>query len=99
MFRRAGAIINVTNELGNTPLEMCVMMKQPPDKRKEQLKATRYLLLNGADPTNIDKGGFSASDHAAYNQDEEIITLLLEYGANVLRDNNILVAKRLHILN
>lgn len=98
MLCRAGAKLNVTNELGCSPLDMCVMMKLPPDKRKDQLKMVRYLLENGADPNNRDKGGFSAIDQAAINQDLEIIQLLLEHGANVLRENYTLVAKRNHIL-
>ena len=98
MLRRAGAKVNVTNELGCSPLDMCVMMKLPPDKRKDQLKMVRYLLENGADPNNRDKGGYSAIDQAAINQDLEIIQMLLEFGANVLRENHTLVAKRHHIL-
>jgi hypothetical protein len=46
----------------------------------------------------LDKGGYSAIDHAAANNDEEIICLLLEFGANVLRVNHTLVAQRQHIL-
>jgi len=46
----------------------------------------------------IDKGGYSAIDHAAANNDEDIICLLLEFGANVLRVNHTLVAQRHHIL-
>jgi hypothetical protein len=98
MLIRAGAKVNVTNELGCSPLDMCVMMKIPPDKRKDQVKMVRYLLENGADPNNRDKGGFSAIDQAAINQDLELIELLLEHGANVLRENHTLVAKRHHIL-
>jgi ankyrin repeat protein len=98
MLMRAGAKVNVTNELGCSPLDMCAMMKLPPDKRGDQLKMMKYLLERGANPNNRDKGGFSAIDQAAINQDKEIILLLLEYGANVLRDNHTLVAKRTHIL-
>ena len=46
----------------------------------------------------LDKGGYSAIDHAAANNDEEVICLLLEFGANVLRVNHTLVAQRHHIL-
>jgi hypothetical protein len=98
MLMRAGAKVNVTNELGCTPLDMCCMMKLPPDKRKDQMKMAVYLLENGANPNNRDKGGFSAIDQAAINQDLEMIVLLLEFGANVMRDNLTLVAKRHHIL-
>lgn len=98
MLCRAGAKLNVTNELGCSPLDMCVMMKLPPDKRKDQLKMTLYLLENGADPNNRTKSGQCAIDFAAVNQDLEIIQMLLEFGANVLRENYTLVAKRQHIL-
>lgn len=98
MIRRAGALFNVTNELGSTPLDLCVMIKHPPDKRAEQINTLNYMLENGADPNNRDKGGMSAIDHAAANQDEEIILILLDYGAKVLRENYTLVAKRPHIL-
>lgn len=98
MLKRAGAQLNVTTEMGNTPLELCVMMMQPPDKRKEQVNLVIYMLENGANPNNIDKGGYSAIDHAAANQDAEMIAILLDFGANVIRDNQILVAKRQPIL-
>jgi ankyrin repeat protein len=74
------------------------MMKVPPDKRKDQIKMVKYLLMKGANPNNRDKGGFSAIDQAAINQDKEIIELLLDHGANLMRENHILVAKRHHIL-
>ena len=38
MLRRAGAKINVTDEMGVTPLDLAVMMKRPPDMRKKQIK-------------------------------------------------------------
>lgn len=98
MLVRAGAELNVTTELGNTPLDLCVMMKLPPDKRSTQLKIVKYFLEKDALVNTRDKGGFSPIDHAAYNQDLEIINLLLDYGANVLRRNHVFVAPRTHIL-
>ena len=98
MLRRAGAQLNVTTEMGHTPLDLCVMMKQPPDKRKEQINLAIYLLENGASPNNIDKGGFCAIDHVAANQDAELVAILLDFGAKVMRENHILVTKRQHIL-
>ena len=53
---RAGADVNVTTELGNTPLDLCVMLKHPPDKRKEQLKMARFLLEKNALVNTRDKG-------------------------------------------
>jgi hypothetical protein len=98
MLKRAGAKLNVTNEMGLSPLDLCVMMKHPQDKRKEQVNMALYLLENGINVNNRDKGGYSAIDHAATNQDVELINMLLDFGANVVRDNKILVAKRHHIL-
>ena len=98
MLVRAGAKLNVTNELGCSPLDMCVMMKIAPDKRKDQLKMAAYLLEKGANPNSRDKGGFSAIDQAAINQDKDMILLLLDHGADVMRENHTLVAKRHHIL-
>eukprot|EP01038_Epipyxis_sp_PR26KG_P012276 gene12276-16464_t len=98
MLRKAGAKLDITNEMGHTPLDMCVMLKYPPDKRKTQLNMVRYMLLNNAPVNNRDKAGYSAIDFAASNQDLELINMLLDAGANVLRENYILVAKREHIL-
>jgi hypothetical protein len=99
MLRRAGAKLNVTNELGMTPLDLIVMMKHFPDRRSLQLKVVSYLLEHGANVNNVDKGGYSAIDHAAVNQDLEIINLLLAHGAKLCRENHILVAKRKPILD
>lgn len=98
MLVRAKASVNVTNELGNTVLDLCVMIKHPPDKRKNQMKMAHYLLEQGAEVNTRDKGGFSPIDHAAINQDLEMISLLLEYGADLVRENHIFVAPRTNIL-
>jgi hypothetical protein len=98
MLRRAGGEFNVTNEMGLTPLSLAVMMKLPPTRRNDQLKVVKYLLENSANPNVRDKGGYCAIDHAAVNQDLEIIKLLLEFGANVRRENYVLVAQRESVL-
>lgn len=98
MLRRAGARVNITTEMGNTPLDLAVMMKHPPDRRKKQIKSILYLLKNGADVNTRDKGGYGPIDHAAANNDLEIIELLLEAGAKLRRENTILVAKRHPVL-
>jgi ankyrin repeat protein len=48
MLRKAGANVNVYNDMGITPLDFVVMLQHPPDDRKTQLKMTEYLLRNGA---------------------------------------------------
>ena len=98
MLLRAGAKFTVTNEMGVTPLDLAVMINHPKDKRKEKLKVIKYILENGADVNNRDKGGYSAIDHAAVNQDLEVIEMLIEYGAKVMRENYIFVGTRHHIL-
>ena len=45
-------LLDVTNELGNTALEMCIMMVAPPDRRSDQIKLATFLLDKGADPNN-----------------------------------------------
>ncbi len=99
MLRRAGAQVNVTNEMGLTPLSLAVMMKLPPTRRPDQLKIVKYLLENNADPNIRDKGGSCSIDYAAANQDLELIQLLITFGAKLRRENYILVAKRQPILD
>lgn len=43
-------------------------------------------------------GGFSPIDHAAYNQDLDLINLLLEYGADLIRENHTFVAPRTSVI-
>jgi len=57
MLFRAGAKINVTTELGNTALDLAVMIQHPKDKRKTQMKLVNFLLENGALVNTRDKGG------------------------------------------
>jgi hypothetical protein len=57
MLRRAGADFNIHNELDQTPVVMCVIVKQS-DRRKYQLKALKYLLAEGADINTRDKAGY-----------------------------------------
>lgn len=98
MLRRAGAYINVTNEMGQTPLMVLVFYRHPPTKRPTQLKAVQWLLRQGADPNARDKGGYTALDFAAMNGDEESVQMMLEYGAIVRRENQTFVAKRKPVL-
>ena len=58
MLRKAGADINIRNELDQTPLVMCVMIMQHRDRRKNQLKAVKYLLEQGALVNIRDKAGY-----------------------------------------
>jgi ribosomal protein L14E/L6E/L27E len=57
MLRHAGADINIRNELDQTPLTMCVIVKQT-DRRKYQLKALKYMIAEGAEINTRDKAGF-----------------------------------------
>jgi ankyrin repeat protein len=98
MLIRAGAKLELTNEMGIDALTFAVMIHFPRTKRNDQLKVVNYLLEKGASVNNRDKGGCCAIDYAAANQDLELIQLLLDNGANVLRENKILVAERQNIL-
>ena len=98
MLVRAGAKVELTNEMGIDALAFACMIKFPKDKRKDQLKTIGLLLEKGASVHNRDKSGQCALDYAAANQDVEVVHLLLDHGATVLRENRTLVAERAHIL-
>lgn len=98
MLVRAGAQVDLTTEMGNTALDLAVMMQHPPDRRNKQIKCIKYLLDHHAAVNTRDKGGYGPIDHAAANNDLDVITLLLEAGASLRRENTFLVAKRHPVL-
>ena len=101
MLHRAKANFNLLNEFGQSSLHMACITDHPPDKAKTQKKLVEYLLREdvGSDPNIIDKGGYSAIDYCCMNQNYDLIKILLKHGANVLRNNEILVAKRKDLLD
>jgi hypothetical protein len=54
----------------------------------------KFLIENKADVNHIDKAGYCPIDYAARNNNLEAIKLLLDNGADVRRENKVLVAKR-----
>jgi len=100
MLRRAGANFDLCNEFGQTVLHMATIIKQPPNKIKTQYKLCNYLIDECNVMVNVrDKGGYCALDYACMNNDYEIIKILLKAGADVWRENDILVAKRRELLD
>lgn len=99
MLRRAKAEVNILNEFGQSPLILSVLSKQPPPMTHKQQKTIKYLIDQGALINLRDRGGYCALDYAVMNQDIFSIRTLLDNGADLIRDNKILVAQRKHILS
>lgn len=99
MLRAAQAKVNVTNELGQTPLSLATLIIHMPDKKANQTKLIKYLIDEGADIHVRDKAGYEALDYAVMNQNVDLVKLLLVNGATVLRNNYTLVAKRAPIMS
>jgi hypothetical protein len=99
MLRRAKADVNLLNEFGQSPLILSTLTKHPPPMTKKQQKTILYLLSQGALVNLRDRGGYCALDYAVMNQDPFSIQTLIDNGANLTRNNEILVAQRKHILS
>jgi hypothetical protein len=91
LFFRAGGDPNVLNEFYHTPLAILGMFVQPVTTRERQLKCTQLLCEKGADVNIVDKGGFTPLTLAALNNDLEVISILLRYGAKVHRPRHTIV--------
>lgn len=76
MLISAGAELDVrsTNTMRLTPLQSATAGRRP--------QVVRLLLVNGADPTLPQEGGFTPLHSAARGGDIESATLLLDYGAD-----------------
>lgn len=99
MLCRAKANVDLTNEMGQTAISLCTIVRQPPNKRPLQIQIATYLVDQGADLNIRDKAGYTCLDYAAMNQDFELLQLYLDNGAHALRDNYTLKAKRKQILS
>lgn len=99
MLRRAKAEVNILNEFGQSPLVLSVLTRQPLPMTEKQQKTILYLLDQGALVNLRDRGGYCALDYAVMNQDVASIQTLLSHGADLIRNNQILVAQRKHILS
>jgi len=98
MLLRAKANVNVTNELGQTPLTYCVLQIVTPDKRNDQVNIVKMLIKHNTDIEIRDKAGYTCLDYAVMNNDLEITMFILSKGAKVRRDNHTLVAQRKPLL-
>ena len=96
---KAGLDLNILNELGESMLGMACLMKYAEDKFYDNIRIIRFLIENGADINHRDKAGYTPLDFTTMNNNKEIIQLLLANGANVERNNTILVAKRIELLD
>lgn len=94
LLYKAGADLNILNELGESLLGMACLLRFADDKYVDNIRIVRFLIENGADVEHRDKAGYTPLDFAAMNNHTEICRLLLENGASVDRENTILVAKR-----
>lgn len=99
LLYKAGADLNLLNELGESMLGMACLLKFAEDKYMDNIRIVRFLVENGADIEHRDKAGYAPLDFAALNNHKEISQLLLDNGATVDRENNILVAKRRELLD
>jgi ankyrin repeat protein len=74
-----GAIVNATDQIGRTPLHWL-----PESSARDKLLKAKLLLENGADVNAISNDGLSPLQHAlGFEHKEDLIALLLEYGADV----------------
>ena len=101
MLIEAHANVNALTEFGHTPLHLAAMFK-PVDLKRSKLSRfpmIQLLVQNGADVNIRDKGGFSALDFAASNQDLRLVKYLLDCKARCTLDPQYLVTGRDHILS
>lgn len=99
MLLRAKANINRPNEFGITPFGLCVITTATDNYRSKKLKMIKWFLKKGADVNWRDKGGLTALDYAVMNDDVMAVKLLLAHGALTDRNNKILVAPRVPVLD
>lgn len=91
-------LFSSSTEFGQTPLHVICMMKLPISRRKKQFKTLMYMLSEGCDVNIRDKAGYCAIDYCAMNGDDRMVQTLLDVGANVLRDQKMLVAPRAQLV-
>lgn len=87
----SGASLNIIDEQGRTPLHLAVSaleIYQSYEERKFCRDMVRYFLEHGANPNVGDEYGTCPLHLAAQLGDEEMLNLLVSYGASVhVRDN------------
>lgn len=78
LLKILGANIDILNYYGITPLGIA--------SQCSSFKIFKYLLENGADPDNIDKSGSTPLHNACFQQNCQMIDLLLAHGARSKED-------------
>ena len=86
MLYKAKCEIDVTNELGITPLGTLCMFNQPEPRHSLHLKFVTWVLELGVEINHVDKGGHTALEFAAKHGNVDLVALLLKFGARVKRD-------------
>lgn len=99
LLRRAKADVNRPNEFGITPFGLCVITTPTANFVNKKNKMVRWFLRHGANVNHRDKGGYTPLDYACINNDLPIVKMLLEHGADTMRDNKVFCAPREPILN
>lgn len=99
MLLRAKANIDRPNEFGITPFGLCVITTPTENYESKKLKMMKWFLKKNVNVNWRDKGGFTALDYAVMNDDVMAVKLILNHGALINRDNKILVAKRIPVLD
>ena len=84
MLRRAGAKPAQLNELGQNALGTACMFNCPDPKRKLHLALVQWLVDNGADVNNVDKGGHTALELAASWGNMPLVSKLMQNMAKVM---------------
>lgn len=83
---------------GQSLLGMACMLHFAADKFDDNVRMVKFLVENGALIEHRDKAGYAPLDYAARNNNTALIRLLLDNGADVGRNNKLLVAPREDIL-
>ena len=86
-----GAIVDLRNGMGRTPLHICVA---PGPREDVAVDAARLLLESGANANNRDNKGKSILWTACFHQKNTVVRLLLQNGATV-NDKDALSGERL----
>lgn len=86
MLRKAGAEPNQLNELGQNSLGTACMFNAPEPRQKAHLHLVQWLINNGADVNNVDKGGHTPLEMASSWGNMALVSKLLQNNARVRRE-------------
>ncbi|GMH60574.1 hypothetical protein TL16_g03081 [Triparma laevis f. inornata] len=99
MLYKAKCEVDVTNELGITPLGTLCMFNQPEPRHYLHLKFVTWILDIGVEVNHVDKGGHTALEFAAKHGNVDLVALLLRYGARVKRDAQFISLQTVDLLD